>query len=92
MSENTPGGVSVLTVTATDADSGRNGEFTYSIADIYTPPGPKGSKYFQVDPITGVVSTKHPVDFEEYAAPVIVRFDVLATDNGRWIYLLDLGF
>ena len=46
--ENTPGGVSLLTVSATDADSGINAEFLYSLSPRGGANNPDGTYYFEV--------------------------------------------
>nr|XP_056703533.1 protocadherin Fat 2 [Euleptes europaea] len=55
--ENLPVGTSVLSVKATDSDSGENGFVTYSIAN-------KRSVPFVIDPFSGVISTSKLMDYE----------------------------
>ncbi|XP_071313458.1 protocadherin alpha-8-like isoform X7 [Trachinotus anak] len=63
--ENTPVGTTVITLNASDADEGTNGEIVYSLRS-------KGQdrilEIFHIDSITGVIMVKANVDFEEYAA------------------------
>ncbi|XP_049645214.1 cadherin-23 [Suncus etruscus] len=69
--ENEPAGTSVITMLATDQDEGANGELTYSLE------GP-GVEAFDVDPDSGLVITKRPLQSYE-------RFNltVVATDGGE---------
>ncbi|XP_026136921.1 protocadherin Fat 2-like [Carassius auratus] len=55
--ENIPIGTSILTVSAIDVDKDNNGFVTYSIAN--TSPVP-----FNIDPLTGVISTSQEFDYE----------------------------
>ena len=56
ISELAPPHSSVIQVTAEDGDLGKSGEFYYM---LYT-----GSNMFEIDPVTGLVSTKDFLDFE----------------------------
>lgn len=55
--ENVPIGTSILAVSAIDVDKDNNGFVTYSIAN--TSPVP-----FNIDPLTGVISTSQEFDYE----------------------------
>lgn len=55
--ENLPVGTSILSVKATDSDSGENGFVTYSLANQRTVP-------FAIDPFSGVISTTKLMDYE----------------------------
>lgn len=69
-------GTSVLQLTASDRDEGRNSLLHYSIQhtpDTY-------SQWFHVDPRTGLVTTRTPIDCETSPVP---RVTVLATDSGE---------
>uniref|UniRef100_A0A8C1I966 FAT atypical cadherin 2 n=1 Tax=Cyprinus carpio TaxID=7962 RepID=A0A8C1I966_CYPCA len=55
--ENVPIGTSILTVSAIDVDKDNNGFVTYSVAN--TSPVP-----FNIDPLTGVISTSQEFDYE----------------------------
>ncbi|XP_077518392.1 dachsous cadherin-related 1 [Amblyomma americanum] len=69
-------GTSVLQLTASDRDEGRNSMLRYSIQhtpDTY-------SQWFHVDPRTGLVTTRTPIDCETSPVP---RVTVLATDSGE---------
>lgn len=72
--ENMPVGTSVLTVKATDLDSGENGYVTYSIANINPQP-------FVIDYFTGVISTSEQLDYE--LMPRIYHLRVRASDWGE---------
>uniref|UniRef100_A0A8C4H5R1 Cadherin domain-containing protein n=1 Tax=Dicentrarchus labrax TaxID=13489 RepID=A0A8C4H5R1_DICLA len=59
--ENTMKGTSIVTVNATDADSGSNGLITYSLSKM------KGSaaNIFSIDEITGTISVAGQIDYEK---------------------------
>uniref|UniRef100_A0A3P9A251 Cadherin domain-containing protein n=1 Tax=Esox lucius TaxID=8010 RepID=A0A3P9A251_ESOLU len=59
--ENSPLDSVVVTVSASDADIGANGEVTYDFSSI----SDKASTVFSIDKGTGVISVVGPVDFEE---------------------------
>lgn len=69
-------GTSVLQLTASDRDEGRNSLLRYSIQ--HTPE--TYSQWFHVDPRTGLVTTRTPIDCETSPVP---RVTVLATDSGE---------
>ncbi|XP_051275272.1 protocadherin alpha-4-like isoform X8 [Dicentrarchus labrax] len=73
--ENTPIGATVITLNATDADEGINGEIVYSLRS-------KGQdrilEIFQIDPITGAIMVKAKVDYEENKA-----FEIRAEANDK---------
>ncbi|XP_072352995.1 protocadherin Fat 1a isoform X3 [Scyliorhinus torazame] len=73
VSENVPIGTIVLTVTATDIDSGENGYVTYSIANLNPPP-------FVIDYFSGDISTAEELDYE--LMPRIYNLRVRASDWG----------
>ncbi|XP_057177609.1 protocadherin beta-7-like isoform X37 [Triplophysa rosa] len=58
--ENTPPGTSVITVSATDADEGPNGEVSYEFSRI----SDKAAKLFSIDKITGQVVVTGEIDYE----------------------------
>ncbi|XP_060532504.1 protein dachsous [Cylas formicarius] len=64
-------GTSVVRVIASDEDDGDNGVVTYSLRD------PRG--WFQIDPKSGLVTTRAHVDCETDPLP---KLTVVATDNG----------
>lgn len=68
-------GTSVIQVLATDKDEGNNSAITYSLAE--TPE--THSSWFQVDPRSGLITTRAHVDCETDPMPRLV---VVATDNG----------
>ncbi|XP_036379480.1 protocadherin gamma-A11-like isoform X15 [Megalops cyprinoides] len=59
--ENSPVGAVVVTVSATDADEGANGEVTYAFSRV----AEKAEKIFKIDQKTGEVIVTGPIDFEE---------------------------
>ncbi|XP_056625254.1 protocadherin gamma-B7-like isoform X13 [Triplophysa dalaica] len=59
--ENSPVDTVVVTVSATDADEGQNGEVTYEFGHVME----EYKHLFSLDRSTGVISIKGPVDFEE---------------------------
>uniref|UniRef100_A0A8C7E2R2 FAT atypical cadherin 2 n=1 Tax=Naja naja TaxID=35670 RepID=A0A8C7E2R2_NAJNA len=71
--ENLPPGSSVLSVKATDSDSGENGFITYNIANQKTVP-------FVIDPFTGVISTTKLMDYELMQRLYYLR--IWASDSG----------
>ncbi|XP_028906850.1 protocadherin Fat 2 [Ornithorhynchus anatinus] len=71
--ENISPGTSVLTVTATDNDSGENGFVTYSIAYPKSVP-------FSIDPYSGIISTSKLMDYELMQR--LYHFQVWASDWG----------
>ena len=71
--ENTPAGVEILAVSATDKDQGLNGEIIYYFDDTDS-----DSKMFDLNSTTGVIRTAQPLDFETQE---FYAFDVLARDQ-----------
>ncbi|XP_078241753.1 protocadherin Fat 2 isoform X1 [Pogona vitticeps] len=71
--ENLPSGTSVLSVKATDRDSGENGLITYSIANKRAVP-------FTIDPFSGIISTSKIMDYELMQRWYHLR--VWASDSG----------
>ncbi|ESO89897.1 hypothetical protein LOTGIDRAFT_164592 [Lottia gigantea] len=69
ISEADPVDTVLFTVKATDAEFGSNGQVNYKM----------DSTYFKVDSITGVVSLKAPVDFEQRT---VFSLNIEAHDNG----------
>ncbi|KAM6952973.1 protocadherin alpha-6-like [Lycodopsis pacificus] len=74
--ENIPLGTSVITVTATDADEGPNGEISYSLS---SKDQDHVLEIFQIDEHTGILTVKGKIDFEEHQA---FEIRVQASDNG----------
>lgn len=68
-------GTSVIQVVATDRDEGNNSAVTYSLLD--TPD--THSQWFQIDPHTGLITTRTHIDCETEPVP---QLTVLAKDNG----------
>ncbi|XP_076131076.1 protocadherin alpha-2-like [Alosa pseudoharengus] len=74
--ENAPFGTTVITVTATDADEGLNGQVIYSLA----PHGNvKQKQPFAIHPDSGIITTTGLIDFEETPA---YELRVQAMDKG----------
>lgn len=70
--ENTPAGVSILTVSAADKDQASNGKVTYYFQTDVDSDG----NDFQLNSTTGVIRTKAPLDYEvkkSYTFQVIAR-------------------
>ncbi|KAM3613345.1 uncharacterized protein V6R79_024519 [Siganus canaliculatus] len=61
VTENTPRGFTIITVNASDADSGSNGQISYSLSKM------KGSAadIFSIDENTGAISVSGQIDFEK---------------------------
>ncbi|XP_056132795.1 protocadherin gamma-A11-like [Lampris incognitus] len=59
--ENSPLGTIVITVSATDADEGVNGEVTYELDHVLD----ESRNAFSLDPKTGEVRVNGPIDYEE---------------------------
>lgn len=68
-------GTSVVQVQASDKDEGNNSAVTYSLKE-----SPEAhSEWFQIDPRSGLVTTRAHVDCETLPEPQLI---VIATDNG----------
>ncbi|XP_062416442.1 protocadherin-12 isoform X2 [Pungitius pungitius] len=76
LSEDTAKGTTIIHLRATDPDQGANGEVEYSLSK-HTPP--EVQKLFQVDPQTGAVSLRAPLDYEAKASHEVI---VQARDRG----------
>ncbi|XP_049324675.1 protocadherin beta-16-like [Astyanax mexicanus] len=61
LSENAPLGSSVVTVSATDADEGANGEVSYEFSRI----SESTAKLFSIDKTTGEIKVNMNIDYEE---------------------------
>ncbi|XP_047190552.1 protocadherin alpha-3-like [Scophthalmus maximus] len=76
LQENAPTGTTVIQVNATDMDEGANGEVVYSFgSDVKD----KIRELFDIDSVTGEITVKGNVDFEEQDSYDI---DVQASDKG----------
>ena len=73
VSENSPSGTSVTTITADDRDSDANAELTYSISHN------SSVEYFSIDSVTGEVMVKNEFDYEKVK---VINVTVTAQDNG----------
>uniref|UniRef100_A0A3P8YK51 Cadherin domain-containing protein n=1 Tax=Esox lucius TaxID=8010 RepID=A0A3P8YK51_ESOLU len=70
--EDSPNGTVILTVSATDADKGTNGEVMYSFSHA--------SDMFTINPLTGEIKLKGKLDFETNKQH---KISVQAMDRGR---------
>ena len=76
LQENSPIGTTVIKVNATDLDEGANGEVVYSFgSDVKD----KIRERFEIDSVTGEITVKGRVDFEEQDSYDI---DIQASDKG----------
>ena len=71
--ENNFVGARVLSVNATDRDSGHNADIRYSVSGVV-------SKWFQVDPYSGAITAKSSINRETND---LFSFHVMAVDRGR---------
>ncbi|XP_029587818.1 protocadherin alpha-3 isoform X21 [Salmo trutta] len=76
LSENVPVGATVIQVNATDLDEGANGEVRYSFGNEVDR---KARELFILDSITGEITVKGVIDFEENN---IYEIDIQASDQG----------
>ncbi|XP_058654489.1 protocadherin alpha-3-like [Onychostoma macrolepis] len=74
--ENSPPGASVITVNAKDADEGLNGEVIYSFINH---DNDNSVNAFSISPVTGEITIKGPIDYEETAA---IEIRIQAEDKG----------
>ncbi|XP_065131105.1 protocadherin gamma-A12-like isoform X12 [Paramisgurnus dabryanus] len=72
--ENSPVDTVVVTVSATDADEGQNGEVMYEFGHVME----DYKHLFSLDRRTGVISVKGPIDFEEETT---FRLRIIAKDG-----------
>ncbi|CAF94673.1 unnamed protein product, partial [Tetraodon nigroviridis] len=75
--ENSPGGTVVTTVKATDADTGLNGEVSYSIAYVAI----EASNLFAINSQTGEIKAVGKLDFEKSKT---YQLNVQASDHGGY--------
>ncbi|XP_034038170.1 protocadherin-12 isoform X2 [Thalassophryne amazonica] len=76
LSEDTPRGTTIINLKATDPDQGANGEVVYSVSKHTHP---EVQRLFTVDPQTGAVTLRGPLDYEaESSFEVIIQ----ARDQG----------
>ena len=80
LAENAPAGTSILTVTATDLDSGANGMVSYTLRNFADPPQP--SLLFVMNETSGVVSNRVPLDREDPNTQATYFLSLFASDNG----------
>uniref|UniRef100_A0A671L6B0 Protocadherin-16 n=1 Tax=Sinocyclocheilus anshuiensis TaxID=1608454 RepID=A0A671L6B0_9TELE len=72
LAEHLPAGSSVITVTATDKDSGENGRITYRVVST--------KDMFYIDPSNGTLFIKQKVEFDSQRPSVLVVIE--ASDSG----------
>ncbi|XP_031427759.1 protocadherin beta-16-like isoform X2 [Clupea harengus] len=80
--ENSPLGTVVVTVTATDADEGANGEVTYEFSHI----SDKALRLFSIDEVTGEIKVIGPIDYEdkyEYELRVLAKDGAGLASNAK---------
>ncbi|XP_061135139.1 protocadherin gamma-A11-like isoform X15 [Syngnathus typhle] len=75
ISENAPKGTSVINVSASDKDSGPNGQISYVISKNKL----RLSDLFELNSITGVVKLTGDIDYERAK---VLEIDIEAVDNG----------
>uniref|UniRef100_A0A3Q0R9D3 Cadherin domain-containing protein n=1 Tax=Amphilophus citrinellus TaxID=61819 RepID=A0A3Q0R9D3_AMPCI len=75
ITENSPAGTSIITVSASDKDGGSNGEISYAISNSKR----RLSDLFQIDINTGEVILIGEIDYEKSK---LFQIDIEATDNG----------
>ncbi|XP_077433232.1 protocadherin gamma-A10-like isoform X17 [Vanacampus margaritifer] len=75
ISENAPKGTSVITVSASDKDSGSNGQISYVISKNKL----RLSDVFQINSATGEVALIGDIDYEKSK---VLQIDIEALDNG----------
>ena len=68
-------GSSVILITATDLDIGENAHIQYQLQDKFG----SNSEWFEVDPTSGLITTRGQVDCEVDPLPMIV---IVASDYG----------
>ncbi|KAM9413738.1 protocadherin alpha-3-like isoform 10-T10 [Salvelinus alpinus] len=83
VNENAPLGTMVIKVNATDLDSGQNGNVIYSFGNDVNS---NLRKLFDVDTITGEITVKGQIDFEERDSYLV---DIQASDQGQLPLTID---
>ncbi|XP_019732668.1 cadherin EGF LAG seven-pass G-type receptor 1-like isoform X3 [Hippocampus comes] len=71
LSEEQPVGSTVVTISATDEDTGENSRITYIMEDSVP--------QFKIDPDTGAITTQMEIDYEDQASFTLA---IIAKDNG----------
>uniref|UniRef100_A0A8C4W6F6 Protocadherin-8 n=1 Tax=Gopherus evgoodei TaxID=1825980 RepID=A0A8C4W6F6_9SAUR len=77
--ENNPPGAYLATVAARDPDLGRNGKVLYRLLETQSPGGGPGSALLSVDPRSGSVRARQPLDCEQLP---LVEAEIEACDGG----------
>ncbi|XP_075337488.1 protocadherin alpha-8-like [Odontesthes bonariensis] len=76
LEENSPPGTTVVKVNATDLDDGRNEEIVYSFSNSVNR---KFFKLFEINPLTGEITVKGSIDYEEKDK---YQIEIQASDKG----------
>ncbi|KAF4072460.1 hypothetical protein AMELA_G00263260 [Ameiurus melas] len=76
VAENQPPSTSVISMSAEDPDPGEAGRLSYSMAPLMNS---RSMDYFQIDPMTGLITTTHVLDREHMD---LHYFRVTVTDHG----------
>ncbi|TSO77714.1 Cadherin EGF LAG seven-pass G-type receptor 3 [Bagarius yarrelli] len=76
VAENQPPSTSVISIVADDPDPGEAGRLSYSMAPLMNS---RSMDYFQIDPLTGLISTTHVLDREHMD---LHYFRITAIDHG----------
>ena len=79
--EGTPANLTVLEVSAVDADIGNNSQIVYLI-DSVNPPSETG--YFGLDPVTGDVFPTREVAIDSATDPTEITLEIIARDKGAF--------
>ncbi|XP_071313464.1 protocadherin alpha-4-like isoform X13 [Trachinotus anak] len=76
LDENVPVGTTVIQVNATDLDEGPNGDVIYSFGNSVNR---RLFKFFEINPSTGEITVKHPIDYEDKDK---YEIEIQASDKG----------
>lgn len=68
--------MNVIQVSATDADSGTNGQIFYILSG-------SEAERFNIDTNSGLITVVQPLDYETYTEPYVLT--VIARDNGMCV-------
>ncbi|XP_077987032.1 protocadherin Fat 4-like isoform X2 [Glandiceps talaboti] len=72
-------GTTVIHVSAEDEDAGEGSVITYSLSAALADNGPIATKYFRINPLTGIIVIKEELDSEMYRE---IELTVHASDSG----------
>uniref|UniRef100_A0A3B4EYB8 Cadherin domain-containing protein n=1 Tax=Pundamilia nyererei TaxID=303518 RepID=A0A3B4EYB8_9CICH len=76
LNENSPVGTVVVQVNATDLDDSQNGDIVYSFSSVVHP---RLLKLFDINPVTGEITVKGQIDYEEKDK---YEIEIQASDKG----------